>query len=240
MNTFDTGQDPKLNPSKTEVSGLSPKTNLFPGRTVPIGGHVLPPLPYPYDALEPQISRETLRLHHDRHHLAYVNGLNRAEMEMAAARQARDFSLIRFWETELAFNGSGHILHSIYWTNMTPRGGEAPGPFVSAQLELAFGSFDAFRDQFTAAANAVQGSGWGILVWNPAWGRLEILQAEKHENLTQWGSIPVLVVDVWEHAYYVDYRNERSRYLRAWWNLVNWRDVERRLLLSLSAHIPLT
>ncbi len=131
MNTFDTGQDPKLNPSKTEVSGLSPKTNLFPGRTVPIGGHVLPPLPYPYDALEPQISRETLRLHHDRHHLAYVNGLNRAEMEVAAARQARDFSLIRFWETELAFNGSGHILHSIYWTNMTPRGGEAPGPFVS-------------------------------------------------------------------------------------------------------------
>lgn len=150
---------------------------------VPIGGHVLPPLPYPYDALEPYISQETLRLHHDKHHLAYVNNLNRAERELAAAREAGDFSLIRFWETELAFNGSGHILHSIYWTNMAP-GGDKPGPFISRQINMAFGDFDAFKKQFLAASNAVQGSGWGILAWNPAWGRLEILQAEKHENLT--------------------------------------------------------
>ena len=207
---------------------------------VPIGGHVLPPLPYPYDALEPYISRETLKLHHDKHHLAYVNNLNRAERKLAAARQARDFSLIRFWETEIAFNGSGHILHSIYWTNMRPGGPAQPGPFLSRQIDIAFGSLDAFKDQFLAAANAVQGSGWGILVWNPAWGRLEILQAEKHENLTQWGAIPVLVADVWEHAYYVDYRTERRRYLDAWWNLVNWEDVERRLLLVMGAQVPLT
>ena len=206
---------------------------------VPIGGHKLPPLPYPYDALEPCISQETLKLHHDKHHLAYVNNLNRAERELAAAREAGDFSLIRFWETEIAFNGSGHILHSIYWTNMAP-GGETPGPFISRQIDLAFGSFDAFKDQFLAASNAVQGSGWRILGWNPAWGRLDILQAEKHENLTQWGIIPVLVADVWEHAYYVDYRNERRRYLEAWWNLINWEDVERRLLLALGAQVPLT
>lgn len=214
---------------------------LFPGRTVPVGGHVLPPLPYPYDALEPYLSRETVQLHHDKHHLTYVSGLNRAEIELARARQSGDFSLIRHWETELAFHGSGHILHSVYWTNMTPQGGGLPGPFVTMQVETAFGSLNAFREQLIAAANAVQGSGWGILVFNPAWGRLEILQAEKHENLTQWGSIPVLVVDVWEHAYYVDYRNERKRYLEAWWNhLVNWRDVERRLLLAMPAQVPLT
>ncbi len=185
------------------------------------------------------LSQETLRLHHDKHHLAYVNNLNRAERELAAAREAGDFSLIRFWETELAFNGSGHILHSIYWTNMAP-GGDKPGPFISRQINMAFGDFDAFKKQFLAASNAVQGSGWGILAWNPAWGRLEILQAEKHENLTQWGSIPVLVADVWEHAYYVDYRNERRRYLDAWWNLINWEDVETRLLLALGAQVPLT
>ncbi|NLC16140.1 MAG: superoxide dismutase [Firmicutes bacterium] len=207
---------------------------------VPIGGHVLPPLPYPYDALEPVISKETLTLHHDKHHLGYVNNLNKAEKALAAARQAGDMALIRFWETELAFHGSGHILHCIYWTNMKPGGPEQPGPFLSRQIELAFGDFDAFRNQFLAASNAVQGSGWGILAWNPAWGRLEILQAEKHENLTQWGAIPILVADVWEHAYYVDYRNERRRYLDAWWTLVNWDDVERRLLLALHAQLPLT
>ncbi|QUL98311.1 MAG: superoxide dismutase [Candidatus Fermentithermobacillus carboniphilus] len=218
----------------------SPGAAFLPAGTVPIGGHVLPPLPYPYDALEPYISRETLRLHHDLHHQGYVNGLNRAERELLNKRQTGDFQMVRFWERELAFNGSGHILHSIYWTNMTPLGGGTPGPSVSTQLEIAFGSFAAFKGQFTAAANEVQGSGWAALVWNPAWRRLEILQAEKHEDLTQWGSIPILVVDVWEHAYYVDYRNQRARYLEAWWNVVNWVDVERRLLLAVSTGLPIT
>jgi len=210
------------------------------GTPVPIGGHVLPPLPYPYDALEPYISRETLRLHHDRHHQAYVNGLNEAERAMAEARVTGDFSLTRYWERQLAFNGSGHILHSIYWTNMTPRGTRVPSPIVGAQINAVFGNLDTFRREFLTAADQVQGSGWAILIWNPAWRRVEVLEAEKHEDLTQWGGIPILVVDVWEHAYYVDYRNQRKQYLDAWWNLVNWPDVERRLVAAMMAQVPLT
>lgn len=207
---------------------------------VPIGGHTLPPLPYPYDALEPYIGRQTLEIHHDKHHLAYVTGLNKAEEALRRARETGDFALTRFWERELAFNGSGHILHSIYWTNMAPPGtGGAPSPALVAHLEYSFGSLDAFQKQFTAAAEQAQGSGWGVLVWNPAWRRLEILQALRHEDLTQWGSIPVLVVDVWEHAYYLDYQNRRPQYLTSWWDLVNWCDVVRRFNLA-GAAIPLT
>lgn len=206
---------------------------------VPIGGHALPRLPYPYDALEPHISRRTLEIHHDKHHLAYVNGLNKAEDALKRARETGDLALARYWERELAFNGSGHILHSIYWTNMAPPGaGGSPGPALAANLEYSFGGPDAFRKQFTAAADQVQGSGWGVLVWNPAWRRLEILQALRHEDLTQWGSIPILVVDVWEHAYYLGYQNRRTDYLAAWWSLVNWYDVGRRFSLA-GAVVPL-
>jgi len=207
---------------------------------VPIGSHALPPLLYPYSALEPYISRRTLEIHHDKHHVAYVNGLNKAEEALLRERQTGDFALTRCWERELAFNGSGHILHSIYWTNMAPPGiGGVPSPALAAHLEYAFEGIDAFRKQFMAAAEQVEGSGWGVLVWNPAWRRLEILQALRHEDLTQWGSIPLLVVDVWEHAYYLDYQNRRSEYLAAWWNLVNWNDVARRLNLA-GAVVPLT
>ncbi len=206
---------------------------------VPAGGHVLPPLPYPYNALEPYISETTLRLHHDRHHQAYVNGLNAAELALVDARVRHDFSLVKHWERELAFNGSGHILHSIYWTNISPEGGGEP---VGSSLHLIrsyFGSYQAFKEQFSSAALDVQGSGWAILVWNPAWGRMEILTALRHEDLTQWGAIPILVIDVWEHAYYLDYQNRRGDYIRAWWNLVNWADVERRLHQAKKARIPL-
>ncbi len=196
---------------------------------VPIGGHVLPPLPYPYQALEPYIGRRTVEIHHDKHHLSYVNALNKAEEALAKARRAGDTSMIRYWERELAFNGSGHLLHSIYWTNMAPPGtGGSPSPELSAAIEWAFGSFDAFKKQFLAAAEQAHGSGWGILVWNTAWGRLEVLQALRHEDLTQWGSIPLLVADVWEHAYYLDYQNKRPDYLAGWWNIVNWKDVSKR------------
>lgn len=195
---------------------------------------MLPPLPYPYDALEPYISATTLRIHHDRHHLAYVNGLNRAELALAEARESANFTLVKHWERELAFHGSGHILHSIYWTNMTPGGGGVPGGFLAVEINRAFGSFAAFRGQFGAAAEQVEASGWAILVWQPYWRRLEILTAEKHQDLTQWGGIPVLVVDVWEHAYYLDYQNRRGDYLSAWWNVVNWADADRRLVAAMA------
>lgn len=198
--------------------------------SVPRGGHRLPPLPYRYDALEPYISRRTLRLHHDIHHQSYVNGLNTAEDELVQARRTSNFSLIRHWERELAYNGSGHILHSLYWLNMRPGSGRrTPGRLLAEQLKRDFGSFAAFQEQFTAAADRVAGNGWGVLVWQAPFGRLDILQIERHENMTQWGVLPLLTVDVWEHAYYLDYPASRTDYLEAWWNLVNWRDVEERL-----------
>lgn len=207
---------------------------------IPPGQHRLPPLPYPYDALEPIISQRALRIHHDRHHRAYVDGLNRAENSLVEVRRTSNYQYIQYWENQLAFNGSGHILHSIFWTIMTPEGtGGRPGPRTIRQINSYFGSFNAFREQFKNATLQVEASGWGILIWQPAWQRLEILQAEKHKNLTQWGGSPILVCDVWEHAYYLDYQNERNRYIDAWWNLINWYEVERRLVLAMENEIPL-
>jgi superoxide dismutase, Fe-Mn family len=207
---------------------------------IPIGQHQLPPLPYPYNALEPVISQTTLRLHHDRHHKAYVDGLNTAEVGLERARRNNEFTFIKYWENELAFNGSGHILHSIYWTIMAPAGtGGKPGPNTMSQINQYFGSFNAFTEQFKSAAEKVEASGWGILTWQPTWRRLEVLMSEKHQNLTQWSGIPILVCDTWEHAYYLDYQNNRRKYIDAWWNIVNWREVERRLLMALNGQVPL-
>lgn len=207
---------------------------------VPPGQHQLPPLPYSYNALEPVIGEKTLRLHHDKHHKAYVDGLNIAEINLAEARKRNDFEYIKYWEKELAFNGSGHILHSIYWTIMTQNGmGGQPYPYTLNNINNYFGSYDAFKQQFKSATEKVEASGWGILTWQPAWCRMEILQAEKHQNLTQWSGIPILVCDVWEHAYYLDYQNDRKKYIDAWWNLINWYEVERRLLLAMNSQVPL-
>ena len=207
---------------------------------VPPGGHRLPPLPYAYDALEPIISARTLKVHHDVHHKSYVDGLNQAEVKLVETRRQKDFDLIKHWERELAFNGSGHILHSIYWTIMAPEGkGGSPGPLTTRHVNEYFGGIEAFKAQFTNAAAKVEGSGWAVLTWQPTWRRLEILQAEKHQNLTQWSGIPVLVVDVWEHAYYLDYQSRRPEYLKAWWRLVDWREVERRLQLATRPQAPI-
>ena len=175
--------------------------------------HVLPELPYDYNALEPYYDEQTVRLHHDIHHKGYVDGLNTAEAKLKEARENGDYSLVKHWEKELAFHGSGHILHKIFWENMKPNGGGAPSGEVSEKINESFGSFKAFKDQFTKAAVAVEGSGWCALVWNNIFNKLEILQIEKHQNLTQWGSTPILVVDVWEHAYYLKYQNKRADFV---------------------------
>ncbi len=191
----------------------------------------LPPLPYAYDALEPYIDEQTMRLHHDKHHQGYVNGLNKALEKLAAAREAGDFALVKHLSREAAFHGSGHLLHSIFWPNMAPPGqggGGEPQGELAEQIAQDFGSFAAFQAHFSAAAKAVEGSGWGLLVWEPNAGQLEVLQAEKHHNLTQWGVVPLLVLDVWEHAYYLKYQNNRGAYVEAWWNVVNWADVAER------------
>jgi superoxide dismutase, Fe-Mn family len=204
------------------------------------GQHQLPPLPYPYNALEPVISERTLRLHHDKHHQSYVNGLNKAEIHLAEARKNNNYKYIKYWQNKLAFNGSGHILHSIFWTIMAPLGlGGQPGAHSLDQINNYFGSFNLFREQFKSAAENVEASGWGILTWQPSWRHLEILQAERHQNLTQWSGIPILACDVWEHSYYLDYQNNRKKFIDAWWNIINWYGVERRLLLAMYGQLPL-
>ena len=196
--------------------------------SVPIGGHKLPKLLYPYDALEPYIDQETMQLHHAKHHQSYVDGLNKAEREMQKARMTNNFDLIKHWEREAAFNGAGHYLHTIFWEIMSPNGGGQPTGKLKRAINQSFGSFDKFKKHFTEAANKVEGGGWAILVWSPRSRRLEILQAEKHQNLSQWDVIPLLVLDVWEHAYYLKYKNDRKKYIDNWWNLVNWPAVDAR------------
>ena len=190
--------------------------------------HELPPLDYPYNALEPNIDAETMRLHHDMHHAAYVKGLNTAEAKLAEAREARDFSLVKHWSRELAFHGAGHFLHCLFWKNMSPNGGGRPSGKLLQQIEHDFQNDDAFTAQFKAAAVAVEGSGWALLVKNTVTGRLEILTSEKHQDLSQWVVAPLLVLDVWEHAYYLKYQNRRAEYVENFFNVINWKDVEKR------------
>ncbi|WP_394579753.1 superoxide dismutase [Cytobacillus firmus] len=194
------------------------------------GKHILPPLPYDYSALEPHISGEIMRLHHDKHHQSYVDGLNKAEVMLQKARNNNDYSLVKHWSRELAFHGSGHYLHTIFWNNMSPEGGGKPSGALLKEMNKYFGSFEKFKSHFTEAAKQVEGVGWAILVWSPRARRLEILQSERHMLLTQWDTIPLLALDVWEHAYYLQYKNNRGDYIKNWWNVVNWKDVENRYL----------
>lgn len=199
-------------------------------QSVPIGKHILPPLSYPYDALEPFISEEIMRLHHDKHHQAYVDGLNKAERMMKQAREKNDYALLKHWEREAAFHGSGHYLHTLFWEGMIPNGGTQTNNAIHKQIENDFGSFTSFKKHFSEAAKQVEGVGWALLVWVPRARRLEILQSERHMILTQWDTIPILVLDVWEHAYYLQYKNDRATYVDQWWNIVNWSHTEKRFI----------
>jgi len=198
--------------------------------TVSAGKHQLPRLGYAYDALEPYISKEIMELHHQKHHQSYVDGLNKAEEKLKTARKDKNFSLIKHWSRELAFHGSGHYLHTIFWNNMSSKGGGEPKGALMEEIKNYFGSFAAFKQHFTEAAKAVEGVGWALLVWSPRARHLEVLQSERHMLLTQWDTIPLLVLDVWEHAYYLQYKNNRGEYVENWWNIVNWKDVENRFL----------
>jgi Fe-Mn family superoxide dismutase len=191
--------------------------------------YVLPDLSYKYNALEPTISEEIMRLHHDKHHAAYVNGANAAleklEKGRAAGLQGVDVKTIL---RDLAFNASGHAFHSLFWLNMSPKGGGKPGGSLADQINADFGSFDLFKLELSNAAKTVEGSGWGVLAYDPLSERLLTLQTEKHQNLTVQGSTPLLVVDVWEHAYYLQYKNDRGAFVDKWWDVVSWSDVEAR------------
>lgn len=200
--------------------------------------YTLPPLPYMQDALEPYIDSVTMTLHHSKHHQAYVTGLNAAIAGLAAARKSGtpdDLARLRDLTDALAFNGSGHLLHCVFWKNMKKGGGGEPKGDTARLIDRDFGSFDLFQTHFSSVAGKVQGSGWGILAWEPLSGRLVVLGAEKHQNLTLFGCVPLLVLDVWEHAYYLHYKNDRTAYIKAFWHLVNWDNVDERL--SAATHV---
>lgn len=192
----------------------------------------LPQLSYSYNALEPYYDEETVKIHHDKHHQAYVDGLNKAETKLKEARESGDFALIKHWERELAFNGAGHILHTLFWENMIGNSSQPSGKILE-KINENFGDIETFKKQFSAAAAAVEGSGWCVLVWIPKFEKLEILQVEKHQDLTIWGSVPLLILDVWEHAYYLKYQNRRADFISAWWNIVNWDIVNERFLAAI-------
>lgn len=196
--------------------------------------HELPTLSYDYDALEPYYNEQTLRLHHTAHHKAYVDGLNNAEAKLKEAREEGNFALVKHWERELAFHGSGHLLHTLFWENMSPQGGKPGDQEVVRQIIKDFGSFEVFKKQFSSAAAMVEASGWALLCRHDKFDKLLILTAEKHQDLTIWGAIPLLVLDVWEHAYYLQYQNKRAAFIEAWWNLVNWEDVNKKFIAKLS------
>lgn len=190
--------------------------------------YVLPKLPYSYDALEPYIDEATMRLHHEKHHAAYVNGLNAALAKLEEARQKGDMSSIQALSKAVAFHGSGHALHVLFWETMCPKekSAEPKSGLLFEALAKDFGSIEKFKKQFSEAAKSVEGSGWAILAYDPLGERLVVLQAENHQKLTMQGSIPLLAIDVWEHAYYLKYQNRRADYVEAWWNVVNWDKVE--------------
>jgi Fe-Mn family superoxide dismutase len=190
--------------------------------------YVLPDLRYDYGALEPHISGEIMRLHHDKHHRAYVDGANTAMERLAEARQKGDFARVAALEHALAFNLSGHVLHSLFWQNLAPDGGDRPDGILSAALARDFGGFDAFRAQMIGTASTIMGSGWAVLAWDPIGRRLVTAQIHDHQSEITQAGIPLLVLDAWEHAYYLQYRNEKAKYFQAVWNLWNWSDVQAR------------
>ncbi len=193
------------------------------------GEYTLPPLPYPTNALEPVMDAKTVELHHDLHHAGYVKGANAAAAQLAAARETGDFKLVDHWTQKLAFHASGHLLHSLFWRNMAPVGkGGQPSKELEAAIGAAFSDVAKLTAQLVAVAKSVEGSGWGIVGWHPFDRSLVVLQCQNHEKLAIWSVVPLLVVDVWEHAYYLKYQNKRGEYLKAWTELINWGDVSER------------
>lgn len=196
------------------------------------GDYAMPTLPYAYNALEPAIDEQTMRLHHDIHFNGYRVGLNRAFAALKDARLSGDFSKVQYWEGQMAFHGAGFMLHLIFFQHMAPHGSSSPTDRLKDRLAKDFQTFEAFQAHFEAASTAVEASGWGILGYQPVGSRLVILQAEKHQNLTQWGIVPMLALDVWEHAYYLKYQNRRAEYVKNFWDVVDWATLERRIAIA--------
>ncbi len=201
--------------------------------------YTLPDLSYDYGALEPHISARIMELHHDKHHATYVKGANTALEKLADIRGKGDFATITMLEKNLAFNVSGHILHSIFWTNLTPNGTGMPAGSFGDTINETFGGFDQFQQQMTEAAATVQGSGWALASWEPAAGRIVVQQVFDHQGNHGQGTIPLLAIDAWEHAFYLQYENRKPDYLEAIWNVINWDNVQQRYEAARSADLSL-
>lgn len=202
--------------------------------------YTLPDLAYDYGALEPHLSGRILELHHGKHHAAYVAGANTVLDRLVEARSSGDYGAINQLEKNLAFHLSGHVMHSIFWRNLSPDGGGRPDGELAAAIEEHLGSFDAFRAQLTEAAMNVQGSGWAALSWEPLGGRLIVEQVYDHQGNVGQGGPPLLVLDMWEHAFYLQYENRKGEWVDAFWELVDWADVAKRFSSARSIDLELT
>ena len=201
--------------------------------------YVLPDLPYDYGALEPHISGRIMELHHDKHHRKYVDTANEIIEKLLNARKKSDFAGIGALEEKLAFNVSGHVLHSIFWRNLAPGAGGQPAGELAQLINRDFGNFDSFKKQLVETANTVMGSGWATLVWDPVIQRLGTSQIHDHQNEITQGSVPILVLDAWEHAYYLQYQTEKKKYFEAIWNLWNWNDIAERFSAATAVDVRL-
>ncbi|MFQ4148898.1 superoxide dismutase [Arthrobacter sp. LAPM80] len=190
--------------------------------------YTLPELSYDYAALEPNISARIMELHHSKHHAAYVAGANQALEQLAEARESNNFANVNRFSKDLAFHLGGHTNHSIFWNNLSPEGGDKPEGELAAAIDDAFGSFDAFRAHFTAAAMGIQGSGWALLSYEGLGGNMVIEQLFDQQGNIPVATTPLLMLDMWEHAFYLDYVNVKADYVKAFWNIVNWADVSKR------------
>jgi Fe-Mn family superoxide dismutase len=189
--------------------------------------YTLPDLPYDYSALAPHISAQIMELHHSKHHNTYVTGANTANAALAEARESGNLANVNKLEKDLAFNLGGHVNHSIFWTNLTPETGEPTGDLLEA-IGRDFGDLDKFKAHFTATALGVQGSGWSVLAYDVIGQRLSVFQLFDQQGNVPFGLVPLLMLDVWEHAYYLDYQNVRADYVKAFWNIVDWDNVGQR------------
>jgi Fe-Mn family superoxide dismutase len=221
---------PSVGRADEKAKGGAKPATAAPAGTPAVREYVLPPLPYAKNALDGYLSAEILELHHGKHHAGYVAGLNKAVADLDEARKSGNFSAIKGLERNLAFHGSGHALHSLYWNSMSPDGGGAPkeGPLKGA-IERDFGGLDAFRKHFSEATKGAEASSWGVLAWEPMGQRLVVLAVEDHQNMGFQGATPLLACDVWEHAYYLRYQSRRAEYVDKFFDVVNWAHAEALL-----------
>lgn len=211
--------------------------NKQEGKGIAVKQFQVPSLPYDFNALEPVIHSEIMNLHYSKHHQAYVNNLNKALVDYAEAESKNDLPAMIALQPVIKFNGGGHINHTIFWTNLAPQnngGGTPPQGKLGEAIQRDFGSLEKLIEVMSAKTVAIQGSGWGWLGYDKSNKRLTICPCENQDPLSSKGLVPLLGIDVWEHAYYLQYKNVRADYVKAFWSIVNWKNVEERYALALS------